>query len=597
MNKNLTLILILATTQLSWAQLAQFNHWEAKNFNKPTNTTTQVLTSGNADVTITVDFGDTIAPIMPTQFGVNSNFRSGNSIINRVEKYKPFGAFRFPAGSGSNLYFWDCNIPSEFLIDINPICGTSNNKLSLDNFITFKNNANGEPTVVVNYFYARYGITPEGTRQARVQQAADYAAAFVKKLNIEMNAGIKYWEIGNECYGAWETGYDVNGSIVTGTEYGEDFQVFAETMKAMDNSIKVGAVLWHKTNKDWNKQVLNKVQNHADFLVVHHYFTPFDSNSDPFSELTKLGLEIEQIKIAVATSTDKPANYFPIFFTEYNIQGAHTTTINNALFTTELLAHIISHRINLATMWVNEWKIIDNNSKGILALQDPDQPDYSPRSVYTPFYYYKNFFGDYMINASQNTYPVKSYASVFSSGEVGIVIVNYNDQSQSVGFDWSNTNFTPNKIYWNTVHANTNNIGDKKFYINGVSGNTPGGGPIPLSDVPTNTASFSENTTLELPKYSITFMVIQPQTVATNTVNPRPNLAYPTPTNGIVYLELNPNEKIQHVFSNNQLDILPSIPVEKLAQNKYRLDFSELTDGIYYICTNQKTYKAILIKK
>ena len=66
------------------------------------------------------------------------------------------GAYRFPAGSGSNLYFWDGNVPDEFLIDIdNTIDGQVSKDLNIDEFVAFLDSTGAEATIVVNYFYAR----------------------------------------------------------------------------------------------------------------------------------------------------------------------------------------------------------------------------------------------------------------------------------------------------------------------------------------------------------------------------------------------------------------------------------------------------------
>ena len=48
--------------------------------------------------------------------------------------------------------------------------------------------------------------------------------------------GVLNWEIGNEIYGSWETGF------ATVRKYAQDFTGFATTMKTIDPSIKVGPV-------------------------------------------------------------------------------------------------------------------------------------------------------------------------------------------------------------------------------------------------------------------------------------------------------------------------------------------------------------------
>ena len=71
-----------------------------------------------------------------------------------------------------------------------------------DDLIEFCRATSSEPIVTVNYGLARYG---------NVQKAADLAARWVRYFNVEKGLKVRYWEIGNEVYGAWEEGNKVPG--------------------------------------------------------------------------------------------------------------------------------------------------------------------------------------------------------------------------------------------------------------------------------------------------------------------------------------------------------------------------------------------------
>ena len=106
--------------------------------------------------------------------------------------------------------------------------------------------------------------------------------------------GIEYWEIGNEVFG---NGYYASGSddgfeldlhvpynganrqnhpALSGTAYGQGVVAYAQAMKAVDPSIKIGAVLvtppgdygWAPT---WNDDVLAECGRDIEFGVVHWY--------------------------------------------------------------------------------------------------------------------------------------------------------------------------------------------------------------------------------------------------------------------------------------------------------------------------------------
>ncbi len=575
-------------------EMAMFEEWEPRQFLPANEIRQTTLGDGVADITLTCFPGQEIAPVLPTQFGVNSNVRSGNSLVNRAPLYEGFGAFRFPAGSGSNQYFWDCEIPSSFAIPVSTLCGTSSQFMSPANFLKFRENAEGEPTVVVNYFYARYGTTPEGTREARVRQAAQYAASMVHFFNIENNGKFKYWEVGNECYGPWETGYDVNGSIVTGKEYGEDFRIFVEEMKAVDPTIKIGAVLSHN-RFEWNNQVLKEVEDDADFLIVHHYFTISDG---PTAEaaVQEIALDMMEIRAAVESQTSKPAGHFPVAFTEFNIQGDQATTIMNGLFTADALGTMVESRFSMTNIWVNEWKIDGNHSKGLLAKEDPDQPDFSPRPTYTPYYFYDKYFGDRMIATSQSgPEQVKAYASLFTSGETGIVLINYSESTKTIRIGFDNAGITADSIYWHTVHAENKNPGNKKFFINGETGPYEGGGPEDFDSVPAYAAGFGPGKVLELPQLSATYLVLTSD-IATSTGDTglESGKVFPNPTNGLFTIAT--GKRIDgpiEVFDLGGANLTNLVTMISKGDTKIVLDGSRLPKGAYLVHAGGKIYRVI----
>jgi hypothetical protein len=183
----------------------------------------------------------------------------------------------------------------------------------------------------------------------------------------------------------------------------------------------------------------------------------------------------------------------------------------DGMFVTQILGEVIKNNIGLATMWVSEWKWSpDQEPKSFLAVQDPDQKDYTPRPVYMPFYYYGKCFGDHMLHCDISGSGIKAYASRFSSGEIGVAVVNTSGNNQVVQIDLQNlVDSIVDKIDWYEVYANSIEPGDKKFYINGQTGVTAGGGPEEYYKVSPYRSKVEENVVLDLPAYSINFMVIK----------------------------------------------------------------------------------------
>ncbi len=517
------LILSLGTSTLIFGQnQRQFflDTWKEKIYTTPSSYTNQQLSSTASEGTVSFNVNTIINKVLPTHLGVNTTFRNGNTQLDRTQLYTNagIGSMRYPAGSGSNIYFYDGNTPTETRVEFNPIDGTlsKHNSMPPEMFVQFKKNANSEATVVVNYFYARYGITAEGTREARVQQAADYAAGFVRRLNIELGADVKYWEIGNECYGAWEEGFEIDGVVTTGQEYGEDFCVFAEAMKAVDASIKVGAVVTREDD-DWNSGLLPEVKDHADFLVVHNYFTTV-KNATAENILASVP-QVESVHTTlldcIEKYTGKARDYYPVAMTEFNSRGPMNCTMVNGLFVTQVLAEAIKNGYGMVDLWVSEWNWSEaaQESKGFLAKADPQQADFSPRQSYMPFQYIHSHFGDQMIEASSNNTHIKTYASTFSSGEVGLIIINTDANAHTVNIDLSTFATEEADMYWHELHANNLEAGDHKFYINGETGTTTGGGPDNFANIAPFKAHLKSGKSFEAKKYSVNFIVLKPKVI------------------------------------------------------------------------------------
>jgi hypothetical protein len=577
--------------------------WQAKRIDLPLEYKNGNLSSGVGDATVTIDLQDTINPVLPTQLGVNTTFRSGHSMLERLDLYNNsgWGAYRFPAGSGSNTYFWGKDIPDTFKINVSPIRGNWPSYLTPADFVQFTKSTKSEGTVVVNYFYARYGVVRGDTsRRARVLQAAKYAAGFVRKLNIENGANIKYWEVGNECYGRWEKGFTVDGVPTTGSEYGQDFNVFAEEMKKVDPRIKVGAVVYSRQS-DWNKGVIAETKDHADFFVVHNYFV--NKRDTAYKKILSTTHQVADIKKMLGDMTEtyagKPRDYFPLAMTEYNFRGMHTTTMASAIFIAEIIGEFIRNGFGMATLWVGEWNW-SPGTHGIIAKNDPDQENYSPRQAYFDFRYYRNWFGDYLINSATDGEGIKTYASRFSDGKAALVIINQNPVEKNVKINIENipAEFTLRDAWWYEVYADNINEGNKKFYINGETGTTPGGGPVHFENIKPYKAEFSNGSVFRAKKYSVNFIVIDLHqttgfgdgTIGKEIISPNPATDYiDVMLSGVKHPVL--SVKVYNLLGNVVVDTPPGPLL--IEGEKIRLDVSGLAAGVYFVRVGGRMYKFV----
>ncbi|MFT5821753.1 MAG: hypothetical protein ACI8ZM_003007 [Crocinitomix sp.] len=604
LNKNVLLIVLLLSAGIvsSQTNLGFYQeYYETRSFEAPTEYTSITLDSiVTPDFNVTIHLSDTIATVLPTQFGVNTPFRNGPGIISRAPIYNDghFGVFRFPAGSGSNEYFWDGVIPDDFAIPpFGPISGATG--LNSELFSVFLDSTGTRATFVVNYFYARYGLTDEGTRAARVSQAAGYGASWVRYMNYELNANIEHWEVGNECYGPWEVGYEVDGSIVNGTEYGEDFRVFADSMKAADPTIKVGAVLHNNGGSSWNPQVLAEVEDHADFLVIHNYFVGFSPTGEQILNASKTKIEnlATMIRGQVEEHTDKPADYYPITLTEYNSRGAHTITMLNGIFFTHVIGELIKNEYGMATSWVSEWGLKPPDydwTHGIISTPaDESQEPYTPRPAYMPYHLYGKCFGGHMVSSSSTDSVGMSFVSVFDEGHIGLVITNPTDVEKVVALEGLPEEV--DKMFWYEFYANDTLPGNTKFYLNDETSATDGGGVVDFDNVPFYGAEMNGNERIILKPWSSNFFVITlPESEVgevKSSINNDGIHIYPNPAEDVLYVSLDKAQigKVLRIF-----DTTGKLIYETVSNTEMTIDLSRFHRGTYVLSVDNQYVRFIV---
>jgi hypothetical protein len=214
-----------------------------------------------ASVSVNVD--QTLATFPSVGSGVNTAVYDGNmngSAIPGLISNAGIKAMRYPGGSYADIYHWQTNTADGGFVAPNT---------DFDTFMATVRAAGAQPIITADY--------GSGTPQE--------AAAWVKYANVTKGYGVKYWEIGNEIpgngeYGAkWETDLHASHSATT---YANNLLQFASAMKAVDPTIKIGAVLctpgsWPDgivgpgDTMDWNNTVLSIAGPKIDFVIVHYY--------------------------------------------------------------------------------------------------------------------------------------------------------------------------------------------------------------------------------------------------------------------------------------------------------------------------------------
>jgi Secretion system C-terminal sorting domain len=549
--KTISFILLSAKNFAQAPQGIFLNDWQPKNISL-TEYNDAARPASAATVTITVDADNVITKVPKYVFGNNANLWMGQmmtetDLINHITNLSP-NIIRAPGGSISDIYFWNAppnqqpaNAPDS-LVDANgnkvPAfywCGanTAGWTLSLANYYNMLQQTNSTGIITVNYGYARYGRGP-----GPVATAAHLAADWVRYDN----GRTKFWEIGNENGGSWEAGYRIDLSknqdgqpeFISGTLYGQHFKVFADSMKAAAQQIGatlyIGAQLvehtpasWEGTiTQTWNNGVISQVNSVADYYIVHSYYTPYNTNSNA-TDILNSG-DNNSMSIMNYLNQNIPANggtIKPIALTEWNIfaVGSMQSVSHIAGLHADItLGELIKNKYGQASRWdlANGWD--NGNDHGMFNQGDEPGtvPKWNPRPAFYHMYYFQKYFGDQMVNSTvAGNNQVMSYASTFTSGQLGLVLVNKGSTPVTVKINFQN--FTPgNRYYWYTLTgSNDNGEFSRKVYVNGTPPTYASGGALTYATAKPNSAPCNNDVKVTLPERSSIYILVERNSIIT----------------------------------------------------------------------------------
>jgi hypothetical protein len=289
-------------------------------------------------------------------FGINtaiwdSDFDTSETVSELNEA--GLQTMRFPGGSSSDEYNWESNMS---------IGGDFQWSTSFAGFAHVATNIHATAVITVNY----------GTGTPAL------ASAWVKNSNVTNHYGFKYWEVGNEVYGTWET--DSNTYPHDPYTYATRVLSYIQQMKAADPTIKVGVVaitgqdtdangysshpatnlVTQQVHYGWTPVLLSTLKQLGvtpDFLIYHWYPEYTDGESDPFllqgtdNWITNAADLRQQI-----TDYFGPAGTnIELLVTENNsnsgAQGKQSVSVVNALYYADSLGQLMNTEFSSFIWW------------------------------------------------------------------------------------------------------------------------------------------------------------------------------------------------------------------------------------------------------
>ncbi len=448
-----------------------------------------------AAVTVTVNARAGLARMPAAGLGINDaiwDAELGSAQTSDLLKAAGVKMIRYPGGSYADIYHWETHTAPGGYVAPNT---------GFDTFMASVRRVGAQPMIIANYGTA----TPQE------------AAGWVRHANIVKGYGVKYWTVGNENYGnghygsAWEADHHPDKSA---TYYANQVVAFVDAMKAVDPSVKVGAVLTMPANwpdgitagadaGPWNQAVLTIAGPKIDFVDVHWY----PGGATAAESLTKtetLDDAMYLLRQQIARYAGPGSSRIAISMTETNV-GVGQNTQPGALF----LADAYSGLLENGVFTVHWWNVhngigtvstvaghTDYGDFGMLSsggcLADGSVCEPPLNTPFAPYYGLSmmNIFaraGDQFLRTATSTPSVSAHAARRANGDLAVLLIN-KDPENAYPVTLNYAGFSPSAAA-PTVYTHTN-------------------GATSIASSQSGTA-----TSQTLPPYSLTTLVLRPSAV------------------------------------------------------------------------------------
>lgn len=198
------------------------------------------------------------------------------------------------------------------------------------------------------------------------------AADWVGYSNLTQRYGFTYWEVGNENYGSWET--DCTARPHDPFIYATRFKEYFSQMKAVDPTIKIGAVVeigedsyanytdhpatnprTGRTHNGWTPVVLATLKNLGvtpDFAIYHRYDQSpgRESDADLLQSSTTWANDATDLRQQLADYLGAAAANVELVCTENNSvsskPGKQTTSLVDGLFLADSVGQVMQTEFN-----------------------------------------------------------------------------------------------------------------------------------------------------------------------------------------------------------------------------------------------------------
>jgi hypothetical protein len=474
-------------------------------------------------VHLTVDANQTIRTADARWFGVNTATWDSTAFAEpaTTNALKEMGclALRWPGGSTSDGYHW------------------ASDKTGNSRFMNIATNLGAQVFITVNYGSG----------------SSNEAAAWVKSANLTNHCGFKYWEIGNECYGKWET--DTNSAAHDPYTYAVRTAGYIAAMKAADSNILVGVVMvpgedsnsnnaahpvvnprTGQTHYGWTPVMLTTLKNLGvtpDFAIYHFYpeytptnWAPNSTDSDPLLLQASLNWanDAADLRQQITDYFGSAGTNIELVCTENNSDsgagfGRQLTSIVNGLYLADSACQLMKTEFNAYLWWDlrnghNSTGTFDPTLYGWRTYGDEGMID-GVSGRYPTFYAEKllQYFvrpSDTVLGATSDYLLLSAYAARKTNGALTLLIIN-KDATTNFNAQISLSNFVPSSTATVRFYGIAQ---DEAVRTNNLA---PG-----AQDIATNVVPAGAIFTNSFPPYSLTLFTFTPGPAQLSALLPQP---------------------------------------------------------------------------
>jgi hypothetical protein len=475
-----------------------------------------------ATVHLSVNATQTVRTVDARVMGINQVAWDGNvSTATSIGMMNDLGnpCLRWPGGSWGDSYHWT-----------NEYRGWGSYS---SDFIKLATNTHAQAFIIVNYG----------------SSTAEEAAYGVRMFNTTNRCGFKYWEVGNECGGGWETDYNTNAPWQPHDPwtYAMRFTNYYVQMKAVDPTIKIGAVAENTedgtanytnhpvvnprtgvTHNGWTPVMLTYMRSNnviPDFLIHHKYAPNIGDQGDLLWSKTWAS-DAASLRQMLTDYLGSAGSNVTLECTENGCGGdRQRVSLVGGLFYADTVGQVMQTEFNSRIWWDTR------NGQGGVVNSDPTLYGwrtgwFTNATILTnslQYYYdegicygggyvtnrYPAFYtgkllarfaagGDQVVKAATDYPLLTPYAVVRTNGTLSLLVIN-KSSSATLSAGLALTNFLP--------------LSNATVYSYGILQDEAArtNGPILAQDLATNTISLASSAfSYSFPPYSATVLNLSP---------------------------------------------------------------------------------------